>query len=228
VTVDPKGKQIPGYIRLLADALGEERAEHLGEVRSVAKNVSHLKAVIGAQQSYARGNARIEGPVDPRELVEDALQMAGQDIEQNSIRIVRDYGDVRRLVVDKQRLLQILVNLVTNAKHAVTAAEATDKTIRLRLAFARDDRKTVRFEVSDTGIGISSENLARIFQHGFTTKPEGHGFGLHSAALSARDLGGSLTAESDGPQRGARFILELPVDGAASLRSPESIRAGSA
>jgi len=59
-------------------------------------------------------------------------------------------------------------------------------------------------------VGISAENLTRIFGHGFTTRKDGHGFGLHSGALTARELGGSLTVKSDGPGRGAMFTLELP------------------
>jgi signal transduction histidine kinase len=149
--------------------------------------------------------------------------MSGQDFEQGSIRVVRHYERVRKLVVDKQRLLQILVNLVTNAKYAVAASDSADKTIALRVAPRPDDAGRVLIEVSDTGIGISPENLSRIFQHGFTTKPEGHGFGLHSAALTARELDGSLTAQSDGLQRGARFTLELPLDGAGGRRSTSSL-----
>jgi len=60
-------------------------------------------------------------------------------------------------------------------------------------------------------VGIPPENLTRIFAHGFTTRPGGHGFGLHSGALAAKDLGGSLSAHSDGPGRGAIFTLDLPV-----------------
>jgi signal transduction histidine kinase len=66
-------------------------------------------------------------------------------------------------------------------------------------------------EVIDTGVGIPPENLERIFSHGFTTRKEGHGFGLHSCALAAKDLGGSLHAESAGPGQGATFTLTLPV-----------------
>jgi signal transduction histidine kinase len=223
VTLDPKGRQIPGYIRMLSDDLQEERAEFLAEVGSLAKNVAHLKAVIQAQQAYARGTARLEEPVDPRELVEDALRMAGQDLERSSIRLVRQYDGVRKLVVDKQRLVQILVNLVTNAKYAVTAGGAAEKTITVRVAPGADDPGRVTIEVSDTGMGIAPDDLERIFQHGFTTKPEGHGFGLHSSALTARDLGGSLTAQSEGPQRGARFTLDLPIDGAGAVRSRRSL-----
>jgi two-component system NtrC family sensor kinase len=60
-------------------------------------------------------------------------------------------------------------------------------------------------------VGIAPENLTRIFSHGFTTRTDGHGFGLHSAALAAQQMGGRLTAQSDGPGRGATFTLELPV-----------------
>jgi C4-dicarboxylate-specific signal transduction histidine kinase len=223
VTVDAKGKQIPEYIRMLSNDLQEERSELLVEVHSLAKNVSHLKAVIQAQQAYARATARMEGPVDPRELIEDALRMSGQGLEQGSIRIVRQYDGVQKLVVDKQRLLQILLNLVTNAKYAVAAGDSADKTITLRMALRPDDPMRVLIEISDTGVGVSREDLSRIFQFGFTTKPDGHGFGLHSAALTARDLGGTLTAQSEGLQRGARFTLELPVDGAGATRSRQSV-----
>jgi signal transduction histidine kinase len=65
--------------------------------------------------------------------------------------------------------------------------------------------------VRDNGIGIPPENLIKIFNHGFTTKRDGHGFGLHSGANAAKEMGGSLTAESNGPGLGATFTLELPV-----------------
>jgi signal transduction histidine kinase len=65
--------------------------------------------------------------------------------------------------------------------------------------------------VIDNGEGIAAENLTRIFAHGFTTKKDGHGFGLHSCVLAAREMGGSLLAASDGPGRGAAFTLVLPL-----------------
>ena len=64
--------------------------------------------------------------------------------------------------------------------------------------------------MEDTGCGIPPENLSRIFTFGFTTRPGGHGFGLHASALAAAEMGGSLTAASDGVGRGARFTLDLP------------------
>jgi len=109
--------------------------------------------------------------------------------------------------VDKHKVMQILVNLIRNAKYACDESERMDKLLTIRIT---DDKRVVRIEVIDNGVGIPAENLTRIFSHGFTTRKEGHGFGLHSSALAARELGGSLRAQSDGPGCGATFVLELP------------------
>ncbi|MBT5707447.1 MAG: ATP-binding protein [Verrucomicrobia bacterium] len=69
----------------------------------------------------------------------------------------------------------------------------------------------VRISVIDTGVGIPKENLTKIFAFGFTTRKEGHGFGLHSSALAAKEMGGELTGESDGMEKGAAFHLDLPI-----------------
>jgi signal transduction histidine kinase len=109
-------------------------------------------------------------------------------------------------------VLQVLVNLIRNAKHACDASGRADKQVIVRIARAG---ARMRLSVADNGIGIPKENLTRIFAHGFTTKKDGHGFGLHSGALVAKELGGSLTAHSDGPGCGATFVLELPVNAEA-------------
>jgi signal transduction histidine kinase len=80
-------------------------------------------------------------------------------------------------------------------------------TLRIR----RKGAERIEISVIDNGVGIKPENLGRIFEHGFTTRKNGHGFGLHSGAIAAKELGGSLTARSDGPGRGATFTLELPI-----------------
>ena len=102
--------------------------------------------------------------------------------------------------------MQILVNLVRNAKHACDESGRTDKKITVRIT---SDDRGIKIAVIDNGVGIPAENLTRVFNHGFTTRKTGHGFGLHSGALAARALGGSLNVQSDGAGRGATFILEL-------------------
>jgi signal transduction histidine kinase len=218
LTSDVRGKQIPSYVQMLAADLVQERAHLTQEVKSLANNVGHLKSVIQAQQSYARRSKRIEIPADPKDVIDDALHISGgRDWRQHSIRIVRDLGGVHRFVVDKQKLLQVLVNIVTNAKQAVMASRSPDRCITFRVRCKPTDPQRLLFEIEDTGVGIPAEHLPRIFQHGFTTKQGGNGFGLHSAALIAKELGGSLVASSAGVDRGAVFTLDLPIDGASSL-----------
>jgi signal transduction histidine kinase len=112
-------------------------------------------------------------------------------------------------VVEKHKVLQILVNLVRNAKHACNESGRPDKRLTARAGLRGNDRAVI--SIVDNGIGISAENLPRIFSHGFTTRRYGHGFGLHNSALSAQELGGSLTARSAGAGQGAEFTLELPM-----------------
>ena len=120
------------------------------------------------------------------------------------------------ITVDRHKVLQILVNLIRNAKYACDDSGHPDKVITLRI---ESGVPGVRISVIDNGIGIPSENMGRIFNHGFTTRESGHGFGLHSAALAAQELGGCLRAESDGPGRGAMFVLDLPLAPAAAARA---------
>jgi signal transduction histidine kinase len=130
----------------------------------------------------------------------------------HDVNVVRDFSDLPPICTDKHKVLQILVNLVRNAKYACDESGRSDKQMILR---ATDGNGKVKIAVIDNGVGIPPENLTRIFNHGFTTRKEGHGFGLHSGALAARELGGSLTAFSEGRGLGAVFTLELPVQRSA-------------
>jgi len=137
------------------------------------------------------------------------LQMHTAALSRHGILVVREYQEVPIISVDKHKVLQILVNLIRNAKYAMDAAARRDK--RLSVSIVLTPENMVQITVTDNGIGISEQNLTRIFSHGFTTKRDGHGFGLHSGALAAREMGGSLCARSEGPGKGATFVLELPL-----------------
>jgi len=142
-------------------------------------------------------------------LIEDALQLNMDSFTRHHITVVREYDPVPPVSVDKHKVLQILVNLLRNSKHAMDDSQPHEKRLTLKIRRQNDD--TVAIIVTDTGVGIAPENLTRIFSHGFTTRKDGHGFGLHSAALAAQQMGGRLLANSDGPGRGATFIFELPL-----------------
>jgi signal transduction histidine kinase len=114
--------------------------------------------------------------------------------------------------LDKHLLLQILVNLIGNAKQAMNGVSGRAHQITLRVDIAGlADEPRLRIRVEDNGEGIAPENLGRLFTHGFTTRESGHGFGLHSCALAAKEMNGTMTAHSDGLGKGAAFTLELPV-----------------
>jgi PAS domain S-box-containing protein len=206
LTADPKGRIVPAYLGTLADNLAEERKNVIGELEQLRKNVEHIKDIVAMQQSYAKTSG-VNDTISVPDLVEDALRMNAGSLARHDIDIARDYQVRPVVTVDKHRVMQILINLIRNAKYACDESGRVDKLLTLRITA---DERFVRIAVIDNGVGIPAENLTRIFAHGFTTRSEGHGFGLHSGALAAKELGGSLTAHSEGPGQGATFTLEIP------------------
>jgi PAS domain S-box-containing protein len=209
ITSDPKGRKLPSFIASLAERLGSEQTELLHEAESLAKNVSHIKDIVAVQQNYAKVSG-VSETLSAAGLVEDALEMNGAAFDRHRVEVLREFAEVPPVNVDKHKVLQILINVIRNAKYAVSESSRLDK--RIIVSIARNGNGHVKIAIADNGIGIPPENLSRIFAHGFTTRIDGHGFGLHSAALAAKELGGSLFAHSDGPDRGATFTLELPAD----------------
>ena len=151
------------------------------------------------------------------DIVEDALHINAGSLARHEVDIFRDYQARPVVTTDKHKVMQILINLVRNAKYACDESGRTDKQITVRTT---SDDRGVKIAISDNGVGIPAENLTRIFNHGFTTRKDGHGFGLHSGALAARELGGALTVQSDGPGRGATFVLELPFRRSSPTSAP--------
>ncbi len=216
LTNDPKGKIIPSYLTNLGERLVQEQQELLKELELLVKNIEHIKEIVAMQQNYARVSGIIE-TLSIRNLVEDGLQMHNAALARHGILVVREYQDVPMISMDKHKVLQILVNLIRNAKYAMDASARRDK--RLTVSIRMNSENFVEVSVTDNGIGISQENLTRIFSHGFTTKRDGHGFGLHSGANAAREMGGRLYARSEGVGLGAIFVLELPLAAAKPAQS---------
>ena len=208
LTNDPKGRHLPGYLGQLADQLVGEKAAALKELAHLQTNIEHIKHIVILQQSVGSVVAATE-IVQLSDLTEDALRINAAAFARHHVEIVREYAVVPSVTVERHRVLQILVNLVRNAKQACNDSGRNDKQIIVRL---RNAGGRIEIAITDNGIGIPPENLTRIFNHGFTTKKEGHGFGLHASVLAAGEIGGSLRVESGGKGQGATFILELPVD----------------
>jgi len=215
LTEDEQGRHIPLYLTEVSKALIDEQADNIEKLRSLTENIEHIKEIVKTQQSYAKVSG-IEVSTSLVELVENAIQINGAALHRHGIQLACDFAEVGPISIDKQKVLQILVNLISNAKYAMSRVEKGKKLLAIRIYKHGADK--VRIEVADNGVGISEEDLTKIFIHGFTTKKDGHGFGLHSGALTAGELGGSLTASSDGEGRGATFTLELPFKPAKVLQ----------
>jgi PAS domain S-box-containing protein len=209
LTHDPKGKRVPEFLASLARHAAEERDRMLQEISALQKNIDHIKEIVAMQQAYATMVGVVES-LDPVALMEDALRMNAAALVRHEVHATRDFLPTPPVLGERAKILQILVNLIRNAKYACDEAGVADKRVTVKVATAAAPDR-VQLIVQDTGIGIPAANLTRIFQHGFTTRVNGHGFGLHSSANAAREMKGSLTAHSDGVGRGATFTLELPV-----------------
>jgi PAS domain S-box-containing protein len=208
LTQDEKGRHLVNYLESLVKRLATEKDSVLEELASLVRNIDHIKEIVTKQQSHAR-MIGVHESLNPVTLAEDAIGMQAAQFAAQPIQLRREFASVPAITVDRHKTIQILVNLLQNARRACLENSATPGEITVRVGPGGPGR--VQIEVVDNGIGIPAENLTRIFAYGFTTRTDGHGFGLHSGALAAKQMGGSLHVQSAGLGQGARFILELPT-----------------
>lgn len=205
---DEKGKQVPRFLSLLAEQLKEEKNNMFEELDQLVSNIDHIKNVISMQQSYA-GSYGVREKVKISALVEDALKINLQGMSQHGIEVIKKYDDVPMLYVDKHKALQIIINLISNAKYALIDSGNENK--KIYIIIRKQDSK-VSIEIKDNGVGIASEDMSHLFEYGFKKRRGGHGYGLHHSALVANELGGKISVSSDGHGKGASFIMTIPID----------------
>lgn len=205
------GQYLPDYLGMLTEHLSCNVRAAQTEMHAIDQLLHHLSNVVSAHQALA-GVGGLREPVDLRDLAEAALQLHAPKLDQ--IEVVRIYEDLPVVKIDRHKVLQVLVNLVSNARDAIQAGEASSGRIIVRL---RLDGDHALLSIEDSGIGMCQEVLSHLWQFGYTTKQNGHGFGLHNSANVARAIGATLDGQSDGPGKGSRFTLRLPVDGNSPL-----------
>jgi C4-dicarboxylate-specific signal transduction histidine kinase len=208
VTNHARGRHLPAYLRWLGEQTRAEQAGLLEEVELLRQKIDHINEIVATQQGFARAGGEAES-LRVLDLVEEALRIGMASAAQGRMAIARDYRDDPVVRVERGKALQILVNLLRNAQQACAEGILTEPRISVRVSA---HEAGIEIAVKDNGIGIPAENLTRIFGHGFTTRKEGHGFGLHSCERAAAQLGGSLAVESDGRGFGATFTLKLPAE----------------
>ncbi|HTE42365.1 MAG TPA: MHYT domain-containing protein [Steroidobacteraceae bacterium] len=208
---DARGQQSLSYLAQLGDNLSVENQYLKTEAEAIATHVGHIRTIVAAQQTYARRGGVTE-LVDVAGLVDNALAIHFADTAE--VTVMRSYHTAPQMTLDRHKLIQILGNLLSNARHALKGQSQRFLTVRVHT----EDAGGLAVEVEDSGTGIPDETLRRLFEFGFTTKKDGHGFGLHTSAILAKELGGDLSAFSEGPGKGARFVLRLPLLAIDELR----------
>jgi PAS domain S-box-containing protein len=216
-----KVEMIPEYLYSLSSRIDEEREITLKEITLLNNNINHIEEIISSQQQYASTSSAYEWAT-VSDLIEDAININREIIDQYNFNIIKEYENLTEVNIEKFKVMQILVNLITNAKDAILESKNKNPTIILRVRNLND--KTIEITVQDNGIGVSEEINKKIFSYGFTTKKAGHGFGLHSCALTAKEMGGKLIMQSNGHKLGAKFILTIPKDNAPKSATVHQIR----
>ncbi|WP_224242433.1 trifunctional serine/threonine-protein kinase/ATP-binding protein/sensor histidine kinase [Hyalangium gracile] len=208
-----RGGHLPEYLAKLADELMGQQMQLVEDMEAMGRHIEHIRAIVQVQQTYARTSLMTE-ECDLGQLVEDALRIQMAALHRHGVTLVKELSAVPRLKLDKHKVLQILINLLSNAKYAMDGSPEGERHMRVRLGV---EGQHVQIQVEDNGVGIAPEARENLFTHGFTTRKDGHGFGLHSSALAAQMLGGRLTLESEGPGKGAVATLELPLSSSDGL-----------
>ncbi len=219
MTQSKQGQKLPGFLSAIAEKMQLEQNAIGFEIRSIVKHVDHIKDIVRAQQSHAGAKGVIETcRVD--QLFEDSLQFLSDSVKRHRIELVRDFAKLDPIRIEKAKMIQMLVNLIKNAKESILHHGGAEARITVR-TFQMDSLR-VGLQVIDTGVGISADQLTKVFSQGFTTKKNGHGFGLHASANLAKEMGGSLQVSSDGLGRGATFTIEMPIDHHATQKPAAS------
>ena len=206
-----KGAILLKYIEELAGDWILQKEYFIKEVENLEKNFGHIKNIVARQQAFSHSRV-IEEVMSIQDLLEDAISISIDEVNLTrlNIQLIRKYQPTPPVLMDKIKLTQILINIIQNAVDALQVTNIDNKEITFVLKQKSND--TLLIQIIDNGIGIEKDNLKRIFTYGFTTKLNGHGFGLHTSALAVKDLHGEISVFSEGAGKGAIFTLELPIN----------------
>jgi predicted ATPase/signal transduction histidine kinase/tRNA A-37 threonylcarbamoyl transferase component Bud32 len=207
LTQDSRGSRLPDYLEAVADELMREQTQMLEDLEAMSRHIEHIRAIVQVQQTYA-GRSLLQEECDLAQLVNDALRVQMAALQRHGVEVRRELSPVPKVKADKHKVLQILINLISNAKYSLDSVPEGKRNLHVRMAV---ENSMVRIQVADAGMGFGPELREKLFSHGFTTRKGGHGFGLHSSALAAQMLGGRLTLDSEGVGKGAVATLEIPI-----------------
>ncbi|STX52068.1 Two-component sensor histidine kinase [Legionella busanensis] len=208
---DERGKVVMPYFKGLIEKLENEKVKRQEELENLDKNLTHVNQLIIMQQESSRPGVSLLEPIELTELIEDILPLFANRLRKVNINVERQFKPLPSFLSVKNKIQQILINLIKNAIDSLAISNKNEKRLVIRLELLTEKR-WLEVIIKDNGIGIAKEDLQKIFSFGFTTKSNGHGYGLHNCALLAIDLGGELKVESKGINQGANFTLSLPLE----------------
>jgi signal transduction histidine kinase len=194
----------------LPDTLsGIDLAELRASVAEASEGAERVRRIVKDMKTLSRMDGERIGAVDVEAALDASVNMAIHELRHRA-QVVKDYGRVPLVRCNEARLVQVFLNLLVNAAHAI-AGNAPERN-EVRLATCVDGRGRIAVEISDTGMGIPEEVLPRIFDPFFTTKPVGVGTGLglsicHSMIAA---MGGEIEVASK-VGVGTRFLILLPA-----------------
>jgi signal transduction histidine kinase len=204
---DPRGPKLISYLITLTAALQKEQVENLSELQRLQETIRHIRDAIASQQSHAR-KSDFRQRVELRALLNETLLVNEALQKQCGITVSVNMPDLPLLELNRSRVAQVLVNLEKNALLAMQSVPRKNHELTLNVAILKSD--VLQIEIRDTGTGFTPEIHERLFGQGFTTRKEGSGLGLHYCVNVIREMGGDITAYSDGPGTGASFTITIP------------------
>jgi len=140
-------------------------------------------------------------------LLDEAIVIQETLLTQHKVKVIRQFSSMASVPVHRVQLSHVFINLIKNAVEAMAKSELRELTLVLCL----DEKGQPTVRLSDTGMGISAENMKHMLTHGFTTKTDGHGFGLAFCLKAVDEMGGYLALSSEGEGKGATFSITFPA-----------------
>lgn len=207
---DARGKKLPEYFIKIGKVLNDEISSIRSESKELIAKTTMMKEVISTQQAYAKSGFHSE-QLNLQELVEDALKIQEASLKKWGVKLNTHFAEIPICSGQKSKLLQVITNLIKNAKEAMNDNDQFNRPKELNIETGIVNDNAIYLKVQDNGCGINKDQLAKIFNHGFTTKESGHGFGLHSSANAMTEMKGSLKVDSEGVQKGACFTVTIPT-----------------
>ncbi|MDZ7814734.1 MAG: ATP-binding protein [Planctomycetota bacterium] len=198
-----------GYMAALAEAVDKSRQQLIENVNFINEKLDHVSEIISLQQSVASVRGIIE-KVNVKDLIVDAMEINREAITKRNIKVRFMFGEVPVIRVEKNKLIQVLVNIIKNAIEAIDSSDSERDEMVVSASYSKKT-EMVSIDVKDSGIGMTAEVRANLFKFGFTTKEQGSGFGLHSSYNLIKAMGGTINAQSEGKGKGATFSIELPL-----------------